>query len=742
MATNLSRIQTRRGRRWANRLPAVDRVAVSLATGISSWQLALVLSLLLGALVVNQLTTVLARYSFARGYILRTASIAFAIAVASLAVVFIYQVSISIVRSLLTSFGRKRIVSTSQSGAHNLLARVSRISTRALFVAAVAGAAGGVGNILLTMYGSYAYDQRLLDARSAYDASKGCFAFSAPNRSISSLIYCRKADDSFEVRLPFAGEVPPQTREAFESLEDRGLGERLSSFNLRGIGRAFCDTVTNQVFGSRRSTLQGASGIPEQLAASLLSLKPRGERTLTGALTVKLEKFIGGLRVSDLFKDEMLRMYADETTYGTVSGYEIRGYAAASLLFYGRSPSDLTKAESFELAGRVQNPRIRFPFRIGRETESAFTQRLKNEKTRLSATLDNAINQGQFEKDTADAILTDLFTSLRPLDQIRDDLKIPHRDLFLKEAGKRIPDSASRFINVEISANESALQALEESVSQARILVSKQLKGSELEDLAIDAVVLDGNGDELAQVGQARTRGDGCSIFKPWLYEQALERGLLRSIDADVMPGLPARKALAFSVNDAALKLIQDIGPSDFKTRLEANGFSVVCSCSPIALGAGVDSSPLEVAAAYRQFGFSDVGFRVVETGFIRQIRDGKTGEVLFARTRVGIGRVDTAVAVRSALQDVSLYGTAKQLRFLSLVAPIASKTGTSAFFRDGRWQGNGGSWVIANDSRTGVTVVVRMRFRGNRPFRPEGGSSAVFVVRNFISRWRERNSR
>jgi len=737
-------LQKAQRRRAGKPLSSLDRFAVWIFKGVPSWRLALLAGLVMIAILISQLTDWFARFAFGRAYVLRSSSLLFAVATVALIGVMAYECcATAIIRFIhLRKSARLRKVGPLPVSPVTVRDQLQPKVRRAFFIALVCGALAAVSNIVVTLYGSFRYDEELLKARASFYDSTGCFALNSADRSDGSLLYCGKSDGGFEVRLPLGNGVPSQMQTAFETFEDRGLARRLSSFNVRGIGRALFDALTNVTLGSENSTLQGASGLPEQLGALLIGLKPRGERTWFGAVATKFQKFIAGLRVSDLYHEDVLRIYADLTNYGTVSGYEIRGYAAAARVFYGRSPAELTMAESFELASRVQNPRTRLPFRFARETESDYKRRLSAAQTRLSVALNNAVGQGQLERSTADEILTSVRSSLRPIEQIRADVRIPHRDLIVREILRRAPDTASRFIEVDVSANQAAQQILEDAESNARLMLEKQLNASEREDLAIDAVVLDADGNELAEIGQARNHGDGSSFYKPWLFQDALERGVLSSLEADVLPGMSARKALILSSNEAALKLIEKVGPAAFKARLEANGFSVVCSCPPIALGAGIDASPIQVAAAFRQFGFSDAGFSVSDTGFIPQIRDGKTGEMLFNRTRLAIADVRKAIAVRSALQDVSLNGTGKFLRPLAQVAPIASKTGTSAFFKDGRWQGNGGSWVVANDSRTGATVAARMRFSSNRPFRLEGGNSAVLVVKSFISNWRERSTR
>ena len=96
-------------RRFVKRLPIMDRLAVSLAAGVSSWQLALLGVLALLAILVGQFTGILAQYSFARAYILRTASISLAFAVTALAVSIGFQAGFSFLRHIARWIGLTRV---------------------------------------------------------------------------------------------------------------------------------------------------------------------------------------------------------------------------------------------------------------------------------------------------------------------------------------------------------------------------------------------------------------------------------------------------------------------------------------------------------------------------------------------------------------------------------------------------------------------------------------------------------
>lgn len=121
---------------------------------------------------------------------------------------------------------------------------------------------------------------------------------------------------------------------------------------------------------------------------------------------------------------------------------------------------------------------------------------------------------------------------------------------------------------------------------------------------------------------------------------------------------------------------------------------------------------------------------------------DAGNGAVLFELERRQVFSAATAEAVRSALELTSLSGTAANaLRDLARVSAIASKTGTAGFQHHGHWQGEGGSWCVAADRASGFVIAVRMRWKSGRPFEPEGGRSAAYVVRHFLSEIRSQDS-
>jgi cell division protein FtsI/penicillin-binding protein 2 len=98
-----------------------------------------------------------------------------------------------------------------------------------------------------------------------------------------------------------------------------------------------------------------------------------------------------------------------------------------------------------------------------------------------------------------------------------------------------------------------------------------------------------------------------------------------------------------------------------------------------------------------------------------------------------------TAQEIRGALERTPVDGTGKKCRDLALAAPLAMKTGTAAFIDKKRKKlvGEGGSWTLASDSVTGVVMATRVRYASGHPFAPNGGDSAILVVRHFLEAYR-----
>lgn len=162
------------------------------------------------------------------------------------------------------------------------------------------------------------------------------------------------------------------------------------------------------------------------------------------------------------------------------------------------------------------------------------------------------------------------------------------------------------------------------------------------------------------------------------------------------------KKALAGSVNNAALYLIKQVGINAFADFVEKCGVeSKIDKVPSLALGVP-DISLYEMMQAYTMF---PTGGTNVQPMFITKIED-KDGNVLktFVPTQKELINQYTAFKMVSMMRGVADFGTAKRLRYrYKLEGEIAGKTGTTnnqadAWFIGYTPQLLAGSWVGCDD--------------------------------------------
>src|SRR5262249_32160517 len=104
---------------------------------------------------------------------------------------------------------------------------------------------------------------------------------------------------------------------------------------------------------------EGASTITQQLARNLYDLKIPNE-SIYAKVTRKLREFITAVQIERSYtKQEILEMYLSISYFGR-SAY---GIVAASQLYFGKNPSELTLAESSLLIGMLKGPGSYDPIR-------------------------------------------------------------------------------------------------------------------------------------------------------------------------------------------------------------------------------------------------------------------------------------------------------------------------------------------------------------------------------------------
>jgi membrane peptidoglycan carboxypeptidase len=598
--------------------------------------------------------------------------------------------------------------------------------------AAFALAIGVALNAALTMALALRYDGPLLAAAAGVSRQSGSITLRFPTSGAISLK--RAANGSWERTEPLDGFTPLEAHIACAA-EDERCNTRLLPLDPVGLARAAAAS-SRSILLRQRSELQGASDLAEQVAGLTLWLKPHG-RGLE-AFRTKAAKTLAGFRVDDLFdRDKQMALYLSLCPFGSLDGHEVVGLPAAALVYYGRPHASLTAAQLSELMARLRNPNIYFPYRKAGEGEAHFEQRLEMLRRRTLAILSVARREKWIGEPAFDAAGSAFLDGLVDRQTALTNLLPGPAAAMAEEAASRDPDFRNRHLVADTAYDGRIQAAVEKAVAAITPELRRRLPGKWDAGDAIDtdAVIVERGGGIVARHGLVTIPGGMASNLKPELYGLALELGALGNLDERARgAGVPAWLALAQSRNRESVLLGVQTGLARYAGHLRSQGYFVTAPVPAIVLGAGVTGSPLLVAGNFIKFGYSNPGVRV-EPGLIVRLTDAASGAALYTLPRTGVFRSETATAVRNALERVSTMGTARHaLAALASAAPIAAKTGTAGFFRRGHWMGEGGSWCVAVDSATGLTIAVRVRWHSGHPFQLEGGQSAALIVRQIIA--------
>jgi penicillin-binding protein 1B len=136
-----------------------------------------------------------------------------------------------------------------------------------------------------------------------------------------------------------------------------------------------------------------------------------------------------------------------------------------------------------------------------------------------------------------------------------------------------------------------------------------------------------------------------------------------------------ARYALAMSLNNATVRLGQEVGFDKVAALAKAAGITSVHATPAIALGA-YDATPVEMAGAYTVF--ANGGTRLSPL-MVRSVRDAR-GSVLnnYATEKKEVLDPRVAYVMTSMMEAVVNNGTGYPVRARGFEAPAAGKTGTS----------------------------------------------------------------
>ena len=502
-------------------------------------------------------------------------------------------------------------------------------------------------------------------------------------------------------------DIPPRMTQAVLAIEDRRFFEHSGVNFLRMAEAAWIDIV-------RGRHEQGGSTITMQLSRGFF-LTP--EKTIKRKL---IEMLIAEELEQKFSKQQIFEFYANWVDLGQRGSFAISGLAEASKAYFNKDLKDITLPEAALLAGLIQRPSYLSPYR---HPERALERR----NVVLDAMVEtHAITREQADKAKATPLKLappNVEASDAPyfVDMVRDTVISKFNEHELNDQSYRI------YTTLDPDLQKAAAQAVEMGIKlvdeEVKKLRTKRVKvGKKIEtkveqgpQAQVALVALDPHtGAVLALVGgrdygwsqlnHAVAKRPTGSIFKPFVYATAIDTALDGSqavlTPASTVTDAPSsfaygdqiyeprnykeeyhgevtlRYALAMSLNNATVKVAEEVGYDKVADLAKSAGITSVKATPAMALGS-YDASPLDMAAAYTAFANNGVRLSPI---LVRSVRNSR-GDVLANYSTDQRQVLDPRVAyvMTNMMEGVINNGLGfSAVRGRGFTPPAAGKTGSS----------------------------------------------------------------
>jgi 1A family penicillin-binding protein len=525
-------------------------------------------------------------------------------------------------------------------------------------------------------------------------------------------------------------QISPWFIKALVAREDARFYEHLG-IDPRGLVRAFKNFVSD---GKK----EGASTITMQLADNSFAYKGK-------SIDGKLLELALALRIENKFsKEEILQHYMNRIFWG----HSIQGIESASRTYFEKTAAELSLSESALLAGIIRGPNTFSPFvnfEAAKEQRDVTISRMVHYKFISQDEADQAKGETLEIRPTGRRIIHDSYA----MDAIRRDLDKILEQHNIEMGGLHITTTIDPELQkaAEISV-EKRLKAVEQRSGYSHQTRSQFIRNSanfrkapkyiqgalvcvENKSGAIRAIVGGRNADESKFNRALHSKRQIGSLFKPFVYMSAFDKGLQPGVwmrDSRIRPGeitgaqrswspansdgtyenmMTVSEALARSRNTVAVRVGDYAGMDNVLETARKVGFNQKIPNTPATYLGTFEATPQQVAQAYSVF---PNGGTIYRPFIISQITDAK-GKVVYP----GSGSIPyigaksgSAWSVSNTLQEVTSRGTAASLRSsLGFEAPCGGKTGTTDNYKDAWFAGYTSSltcavWVgMDNNTRT-----------------------------------------
>jgi penicillin-binding protein 1B len=546
-------------------------------------------------------------------------------------------------------------------------------------------------------------------------------------------------------------DLPPTLVQAILSAEDKRFFEHPGFDFIRIFGAAWADIRHSQ-------HMQGASTITMQVARTyFLSTDRTWKRKMAEAIfSFELEQ--------RFTKQQIFEMYANEVYLGNRGSFGIRGFAEASVAYFGKDLRQLTLPECAFLAGLIRAPNYysvadRHPERAVQARDRVLAQMVENnyateadaqDAKRVPLKLARASVTGNEAPYFVDMVKDHLLEKYSEQELLSSNYRVyTTLDPQLQRAAAAAIDSGMKNVDVllakryERTRRANAKKGITEPVPQAQVaLVALDPRTGEIKAL------IGGRDYGQSQLNHALAHRQPGSVFKPFVYAAAFSNAVdgaqplvtpATTVDDEptvfefdgqdytpnnygerFMGKVTVRQALTNSLNVATVKVAEMVGYGRVVQISRQMGLGANIKPTPaVALGA-YELTPVEVAGAYTAF--ATMGTRA-EPMYVRSVSSA-SGNALERNTPITKLVLDPRVAylVDSILVDVLNKGTGAQVRAKGFTLPAAGKTGTS---RDGWFAG------FTNN----LVCIIWIGFDDNHDLGLAGGASAAPIWADFMIR-------
>jgi penicillin-binding protein 1B len=502
-------------------------------------------------------------------------------------------------------------------------------------------------------------------------------------------------------------DIPKVMVDAVLSIEDRRFFQHNGVNFMRLVEAAWID------FTHQRHQ-QGGSTITMQLSRAFF-LTP--EKTFKRKL---IEMLIAVELEQKFTKQQIFEFYANRVDLGQRGSFTISGLAEGSRSYFNKDLKDITLPEAALLAGLIQAPSYLSPYR---HPERALERR----NTVIESMLEtHNITREQAEKAKAAPLKLappNVEASDAPyfVDMVRDTIVSRLNEREVNEEEYRIYTTLDPALQrAAAQAVETGMKLVDDQVTKMRTKKTKIGKNkyettvtpgpqAQVALVAMDPhtgeikALVGGRNYGTSQLNHALAKRPTGSIFKPFVYAAAVNTALDGSTSvitpASTVPDQPStfsygdqiyeprnykeeyhgdvtlRYALALSLNNATVKLAEEVGYDKVADLAKSAGIASVKATPAMALGA-YDATPVDMTAAYTSF--ADGGLRLSPI-FVNSVRNSK-GDVIvnFQSDKKQVLDPRIAAVMTNMLEGVMNFGTAAGVRSRGFSAPAAGKTGSS----------------------------------------------------------------